>query len=679
MLKRLYIPILIALYCWPLAVDTGAAPSPEVPVMRSVVCALPPVVDGKLDDACWEQADQATGFLRSDTAEPIADRTEILICYDQEALYVAFHCYDREPDQIRAMEKKRGGKIWQDDLVEIALDTYHAHEETYWFSLTAGGTQHDYFPGGSSENVGWRGDWQGAATVGETEWTAELAIPWSILRYPKDTTVIGFGATRHVPREDVWVNWPDLGSDWDARRMADLADLQLPDVRHPPVILPHILGGAQQDESRDISIGLDIKQLFSSGLTGTFTYNPDFKTIEDEIESIDFSYTERWVSDRRPFFTEGGDYFPGSRMFYTRRIEDVDTGVKLFGRMGKAQVGILDATKFGQRNDLAGKVAYDAGEDLNIWAGAVHSTMFDSSNATAGFGANFNHTTANDGGYHIGMAMNRTVAGHTRGNAWSANFSKWPGGKGGFDLWSSIQNIDDTYTSWTGYVPERNFWKVGVYPGFWRRFEKKSVRDVSAGLSFFRAQSKADTLLYRGVGVRGGFGLHKLNDSGVWISLSLVERPPNIDKTIYAGLNWNGKDIHQQGHLGASIGRKDGEKYFFLDVDQGYKLAEKFHLNLRAELRRMQEPLQKAEYRNLMVFTGNYDLTNERSIGLLLIHRRNPEDGEDVLRKRLVNVCFTYHQSVRSGTDIFLVLGDPNEDEIQKRVAFKLVRPLFGN
>ena len=41
--------------------------------------------------------------------------------------------------------------------------------------------------------------------------------------------------------------------------------------------------------------------------------------------------------------------------------------------------------------------------------------------------------------------MDRSVVGPRNGNAWSAYFSKWPGGKGGFDLWSGVQNIDDTY------------------------------------------------------------------------------------------------------------------------------------------------------------------------------------------------------------------------------------------
>ena len=97
------------------------------PVVRAVMCSRPPVIDGNLGDACWEEAFQTEGFLRMDKNEASPEKTKAFICYDKEGLYVAFYCFDSQPDKIRAMQKKRGGMIWQDDLVEIGLDTYHAH------------------------------------------------------------------------------------------------------------------------------------------------------------------------------------------------------------------------------------------------------------------------------------------------------------------------------------------------------------------------------------------------------------------------------------------------------------------------------------------------------------------------------------------------------------------------
>ena len=60
------------------------------------------------------------------------------------------------------------------------------------------------------------------------------------------------------------------------------------------------------------------------------------------MEGIDFSYGERYVADRRPFFSEGGNVYQLGTYFHSRRIRDMDGGVNLFGELGKnTSVGTL--------------------------------------------------------------------------------------------------------------------------------------------------------------------------------------------------------------------------------------------------------------------------------------------------------------------------------------------------
>ena len=191
------------------------------------------------------------------------------------------------------------------------------------------------------------------------------------------------------------------------------------------------------------------------------------------------------------------------------------------------------------------------------------------------------------------------------------------------------------------------------------------VRYFDVGLSLYHTQSHADTLLYRGVELNGEVSFNRLNNSGVSTGLSVERRSPYLDQTLMFGLNWNQNDIHQGGNFGITFGRRAGEPYLFLDLNQGCQLTE--------------NATQQVEYQNLIMLTGNYDFTNEKSLGLLLIHRYDPEETDaGIVHKRRINVCLTYHQSVRSGTDIFFILGDPNGERIQRRVAVKLVRPFFG-
>jgi hypothetical protein len=55
-----------------------------------------PVIDGKVDDAAWERAEPASGFVQQqpDEGKPATERTEVRVLYDQRALYIAVVCFD---------------------------------------------------------------------------------------------------------------------------------------------------------------------------------------------------------------------------------------------------------------------------------------------------------------------------------------------------------------------------------------------------------------------------------------------------------------------------------------------------------------------------------------------------------------------------------------------------------
>lgn len=63
----------------------------------------PPVIDGKLDDQVWKKARRYTGFVdRNMNNEPAEDQTAIQLVYSDKAIYLAWYCYDAQPDQIVA-------------------------------------------------------------------------------------------------------------------------------------------------------------------------------------------------------------------------------------------------------------------------------------------------------------------------------------------------------------------------------------------------------------------------------------------------------------------------------------------------------------------------------------------------------------------------------------------------
>ena len=66
--------------------------------------AKPPVIDGKLDDAVWQNAAVFKDFYQTDPGDNTAPSkpTEVRVGYDPKFLYIAFRAFD-EPDKVRSV------------------------------------------------------------------------------------------------------------------------------------------------------------------------------------------------------------------------------------------------------------------------------------------------------------------------------------------------------------------------------------------------------------------------------------------------------------------------------------------------------------------------------------------------------------------------------------------------
>ena len=63
---------------------------------------------------------------------PSTQKTVVYLGYDAKNLYAIFVAFDSEPDKIRARLSRRED-IFDDDTVEIMLDTFHDHRRAYSF------------------------------------------------------------------------------------------------------------------------------------------------------------------------------------------------------------------------------------------------------------------------------------------------------------------------------------------------------------------------------------------------------------------------------------------------------------------------------------------------------------------------------------------------------------------
>lgn len=119
MRRRRRLPLFVGwLSLWLLTMGSGLENRQVVPTERPHIPAIkvnsPPKIDGDLSDAVWKTAAKVTGFWRTDRDQLAEEQTEVLICYDDTAIYVAFICHDSQPNLIRAQQRKRGGAFQVD-------------------------------------------------------------------------------------------------------------------------------------------------------------------------------------------------------------------------------------------------------------------------------------------------------------------------------------------------------------------------------------------------------------------------------------------------------------------------------------------------------------------------------------------------------------------------------------
>ncbi|HUS29420.1 MAG TPA: carbohydrate binding family 9 domain-containing protein, partial [Kofleriaceae bacterium] len=141
-----------------------------------------PTIDGHLDDAAWTSIPTTTAFTQAfpDDGKPPSDPTSVRVAYDDENLYVAIACEQREP--IVARLTRRDREI-EGDRVSIDLDTSGDKRGAFHFQVSAAGVMVDALRYDDTEvATEWDEIWRAEIATTPTGWSAELAIPLRILR-----------------------------------------------------------------------------------------------------------------------------------------------------------------------------------------------------------------------------------------------------------------------------------------------------------------------------------------------------------------------------------------------------------------------------------------------------------------------------------------------------------------
>ncbi|MDO8834471.1 MAG: DUF5916 domain-containing protein, partial [Vicinamibacterales bacterium] len=319
----------------------------------------PAVVDGRLDEPAWARATRLSGFseYRPVDGQRASERTDILIWYAPNALYIGVRAYDSQPGSVRATVADRDN-LDRDDSIRIFLDTFNDRRRAFIFGVNPLGVQEDGVQTEGAFNAGRMFGMGGAVDLSPDYqfdskgqitpdgYVVEIRIPFKSLRYPSGGPLrwgINFlRKTQRTGREDTWTDAKRIASFLgQAGTMEGLHDLHRGVVTE---IQPFVTGssnGARRGQGRfsrdatDVGPGVNVRLGFTN-VSLDATANPDFSQVESDAGQV--AVNERFAlffAEKRPFFLEGIELFATpNQLVYTRRIVDPIGGAKFTGKIG---------------------------------------------------------------------------------------------------------------------------------------------------------------------------------------------------------------------------------------------------------------------------------------------------------------------------------------------------------
>ncbi len=307
-------------------------------------------VDGILNEEVWNTVEPLSGFTQFEPkyGEASSQVTRVKILYSDKNIYFAFECEDNDITIISNKITRRDSYLGEDDAVGVFLDTFNDENNAYGFSINSNGTQQDIriTDNGRTSDGSWDAYWSSAASVNERGWTAEISIPFESLTFNKQSTAWGFNAFRTIPRnlEQSYLAG-NLTQTSKVSEFLKITGLDLLDVNTKNyVFIPYYQAQKEKGDKPAGDAGFDLKYNFSNNINADATYNPDFATIEADVDRINLTRFELSYPEKRTFFLEGSENFRSRiRQFYSRRIGEIPFGAKLNGKSGAWNLNFLHA------------------------------------------------------------------------------------------------------------------------------------------------------------------------------------------------------------------------------------------------------------------------------------------------------------------------------------------------
>ncbi len=642
---------LLALTCIILSAFAGADDRSELAAVR---VTTPPKIDGKVTDEEWGLLPSGSGFFDQTTGQEVEGGT-FWLGYDDKYIYFAAKLVSADPKSLRATEYRSNVSLQSDDAIYIGIDPFGARTGFNIFGINGRGATNIRIAGGRAAKREWLGEFLAGGRITEDGYEAEARIPWGVMRLPEPgKRDVVFQVDRYNAKTQRDGEWKFANQ--DPRNFPVWKGVEMPRSgnQRSLKLLPYGYGGINRNDTI-ANAGLDLKTSISDRIDLVGTINPDFRNVENQVLSLDFSYFERLAGESRPFFQEGGQFFQTSRdapLFASQRIRQFDAGFKTFGSLtDRTEFAILDTIDFGKENSFAGIAKHKISNETNLTLAGTALTGTQTSDNVATFTA-LNHQI----GPWTAFGQHSLTRDMLSGNGNRVNF----GGVYVLDGWNGVaeySQVSPQYNPRLGFAPERNFKGINLNLGKTQTFKQGAVMETEFFLGHQNYRTYDSNQHYRRA-VEGSASVTLRNGMDIDVAGRYEKFFDSHDRYIFFSLEMPRGDAYRHWQADAVFGNIAGQPYRSFSAGLSYRPMWNWQVNLSLQ------SVNHFDQSEQHILSTVYDIGKDMSVSGRMIR-----DGSDL------NAYLAFRKSGEKGAEYFVILGDPNARRFQAALVFKIVLP----
>lgn len=327
-------------------------------------------IDGELTDSSWVTCEKSGNFWQNfpfDTSFA-KTKTEIMLCYNEQYLYVGAICYDSVPGKYVVQTLKRDFSYPVSDAFVVSIDPFSDLQNGFSFGVNPYGVQREGLisnGGGGGVTTNWDNKWFSHVKRYQNKWVVEMAIPFKSLRFKNNLKQWRINFARNDLKRNENSTWVKVPRQYN---IATLSFGGLLNFEEAPKktggnvsIIPYAIGRYSADFQNATkpefkpNAGGDAKIVLGSSLNLDLTVNPDFSQVEVDRQITNLTRFSLFFPEQRQFFIENSDLFAAFgfrqiRPFFSRQIGlnngniiPIIGGARLSGKPNKKwRVGLMD-------------------------------------------------------------------------------------------------------------------------------------------------------------------------------------------------------------------------------------------------------------------------------------------------------------------------------------------------